>query len=73
MFLMQIKHNIYFTRTGRYLWTSRLSLQLYIYTQQTGMLKAMATTDTFFTIGRVMLLITLHLATAYQYIGSLQK
>ena len=27
----------------------------YIYTQQTGMLKAMATTDTFFTISRVML------------------
>ena len=27
----------------------------YIYTQQTGMLKAMATTDTFFTISQVML------------------
>ena len=30
--LMQNKHNVYSTRTERYLWTSRLSLQLYIYT-----------------------------------------
>ena len=38
----------------------------YIYTQETGKLKATATTDTFFMIGRVILAIdTFHLAKAY--------
>ena len=53
--IMQNKHNIYSTRTERYLWTSRLSIQLYIYTQETGKLKATATTDMFFMINQVIL------------------
>ena len=45
----------------------------YIYTQETGMLKAKATRHVFM-IGRVILLInTFHLATAYLYIWSPKK
>ena len=53
---LQNKHKINSTQTEEYLWTSKGLLQLYIVIY-TGMLKAMATTDTFLMIDQVVLLI----------------